>query len=51
MCATFNGNPCITIISSYNHTNDSYEMDIIIFYNKLSSLFGDISKHNVLTIG
>ena len=31
--ATFNGNPCTTIISSYSPTNVSEETELITFYN------------------
>ena len=51
MCASFNGNPCTTIISCYSPTNISDETDIITFYNEQSSLVRHIPKHNVLTIG
>ena len=50
MCASFNGNFCSTIVSLYRPTNASDEMDIITFYNELSSLVQYISKHNVLII-
>ena len=51
MVAMFNGNPSTTIISSYRPTNVSDEMDLIAFYNELSSLVCSIPKHNVLIIG
>ena len=51
MCDLFNGNPCTTIISCYSPTNASDEMEIITFYNELSSLVQHILKHNVLIIG
>ena len=51
ICATFNGNPCIIIISCCSLTNGSDGMDMITFYNKLSSLIRHIPKHNVLIIG
>ena len=36
--ATFNGNLSTTILSCYSPTNVSGEMDLIAFYNELSSL-------------
>ena len=48
MVATFNGNPCTTIISCYSPTNVSDETDLITFYNELSSLVRSIPKHKVL---
>ena len=51
MVATFNGNPRVTIISSYSPTNVSEETELIAFYNELSSLVRSIPKHNVLVIG
>ena len=48
-CASFNGNPCTTIVSCYIPTNVSEEADIITFYNELSSL-RHILKHNILII-
>ena len=36
------------IISCYNPTNARDEMDLITFYNELSSLSRSIPKHNVL---
>ena len=51
MYATFNNNnPCTTIISCYNPTNVSDDRDVIIFYNKLSSLVRHIPKHYILII-
>ena len=47
MVATFNSN----LISCYSPTNVSEEMDLIAFYNELSSLVRSIPKHNVLVIG
>ena len=44
MCATFNGNPCTMIVSSYCLINASDETDITIFYNKLAQ---HILKHNI----
>ena len=38
MCVSFNNNPCTTIISCYSPINASNKIDIITFYNKLSSL-------------
>ena len=51
VCATFNYNPCTSIVSSNSPTNASDETDITTFYNELSSLVGHIPKHNVLIIG
>ena len=48
MVATFNGSPSATIISYYSSTNVSEEIDLIAFYNELSSLVHRIPKHNVL---
>ena len=50
MAATFNGNPCKTIIF-YSFTNVSNETDLIAFNNELSSLVRSIPKQNVLIIG
>ena len=51
MVVLFNGNLSATIISYYSPTNVSEEMDLIAFYNELSSLVHSISKYNVLVIG
>ena len=51
MLATFYGYPGKTIISCFDPTNASEKTDLIIFYNKLSSLFRCIPKHSVLMIG
>ena len=51
MIATFDGKPSATIISCYSPTNVSEEIDLITFYNELSSLVRSILKHNVLIIG
>ena len=51
MAATFNGNPRATIISCYNPTNFSEEIELVAFYDALSSLVRSIQKHNVLVIG
>ena len=51
MLAIFNGNPSAIIISCYSPTNVSEENDLITFYNELSSLVRNISKHYVLVIG
>ena len=45
-----NGNPWTTIISCYSPTNASDEMDVITFYNELSSLVQHIPKHNIVII-
>ena len=50
MVATFNSNPSTTVISCYSPTNASDEMDLITFYNALSSLACGIPKHNILII-
>ena len=51
VAATFNGNPCTTIISCYSPTNANDETDIITFYKEVSSLVRNIPKHNLLIIG
>ena len=51
MLATFNSNPCTTIISCYIPININDETDLITFYNELSSFIRSIPKHNVLIIG
>jgi len=51
MSATFNGNPCMTVVSCYSPTNASDETDVETFYNGLSSLCRHTPKHNVLIIG
>ena len=51
MVATFNGNHRATIISCYSLTNISEEIELIAFYDDLSSLVRSIPKHNVLVIG
>ena len=43
MVATFNGNPSATIIC-YSPTNISEEIDLIAFYNELSSLVHNMGK-------
>ena len=50
MVATFNCNPYTTIISCNSPTNASDRMNLISFYNKLSSLVHSIPKHNILLI-
>ena len=50
MVATFNDNPCETIISCFSPTKIE-ETDLIAFYNELSSLVCSSPKHNVLIIG
>ena len=49
MVATFNGNPCTTIISRYSPTNVSEETELIPFYNEKSPSFV-ASQNNVLII-
>ena len=51
MCATFNGNPCTTIVSRYSTANAPDELNVTTFYVELSSLVRHIPKHNVLIIG
>ena len=51
MIATFNDNPCTTIIFCNSSINTSDETDLITFYNELSSLVHTISKYSVLIIG
>ena len=51
ICASFNGNPCTAIVSCYSLPNTSDDIDLITFYNELSSLTRLIFKHNVLIIG
>ena len=50
MIDTFNSNPRATIISCYSSTNVSEETELIIFYDKQSSLVRNILKHNILVI-
>ena len=49
--ATFDGNPCTTVISCYSPTNTSPEDEVQEFYDTLSSIVRDVPKHNVLIIG
>ena len=49
--ATFNGNHSATIISCYSPTNVNEEIELVAFYDELSSLVRSIPKHNVLVIG
>ena len=42
MAATLNGNPSKTIISCYSPTNVNEEIELIAFYNELSSLVRNI---------
>ena len=51
MVATFNGNPSAKIISCNCPTNVREEVELIAFYDELSSLVRSITKHNVLVIG
>ena len=51
MVATFNGNPRATIISCYCPTNVTEEIELITFYDELSSLVRSIPIHNILVIG
>ena len=50
MCTSFNGNPCMIIIS-YTPTNASDETDLIPFYKELSSLVCCILRQNIIIIG
>ena len=50
LAATFNGKPRATIISCYSPTNVSEEIELIAFYDELSSLVRSIPKHNLLVI-
>ena len=47
MVATFKCNPYAAIISCNSPTNARDETDLIIFYNELSSLVRNITKHNI----
>ena len=47
--ATFNGNPSRTVFSCPTSVSD--EMDLIVFYNEISSLVRSIPKHNVFIFG
>ena len=51
MLATFNDNPCTSIIFCYSPTNASDKTHITTFYNDIYSLVWYIPKHNVLIIG
>ena len=51
LAATFNGNPGATIISCYSPTNVSEEIELVTFYDELSTLVRSIPRHNVLVIG
>ena len=51
MCATFNGNSSITIISFYSLTNGTDETDTPTVYKGLFSIVRYISPKNVLVIG
>ena len=50
ICIPFNGNFSTTIVSWYSPTNGSDKIDIITFYNELSSFVRRIPKHNDLII-
>ena len=50
MCATFNGDPCTTMVSCYSPASASDESDITTFYDGLSSLARHIPKYNDLII-
>ena len=50
MCTTFNGHPCIIIVSCCSPTNASYKtgiITIIIIYSELSFFARHIPKHDV----
>ena len=51
MVASFNGNPCTTVISCYSPTNVTNEEEVIEFYHNLTDLTNAIPKHNVKIIG
>ena len=51
MATPFNGNPRATIISCYSPTNVNEEIELVTYYDELSSLVRSIPKHNVLVIG
>ena len=51
LAATFNGNTRATIISCYSPNNVSEEIELVAFYDELSSLVHSIPKHNLLVIG
>ena len=51
MHTTFNGNNCTIIAPCYSPTNARDELDITIFYDRLSSLARHIPKDNILIIG
>ena len=51
MAPTSNVNPRATIISCYSPTNVSEEIELVTFYDELSSLVRRIPKYNVLVIG
>ena len=44
--ASFSSNDCKTIVSCYSPTNASNEMDMLLFYKELSSLFRYIVKQS-----
>ena len=50
MCALFNSNPCILIISYYGATIPSDKTNITPFYYQLSSLVRCVSEHNIVII-
>ena len=50
MCAIYNGDPSITIVSCYLPNNTREETDITTFDDELSSLACYIPKHNILII-
>ena len=51
MSASFNGNPCTTIIICCNNPTNAIDETDFITYNLLSSLVRCIPKQNVLIIG
>ena len=50
MVAEFNDKPSTTIIAYYSPTNASAETNLDTFYNDLSTLVPNISKHSVLVL-
>ena len=50
LIATINANPKTTVISCYNPTNVSDEVEVERFYENLTSVTRQIPKHNFLVI-
>ena len=51
MYVIFNRNKCTTIVSFYSPTNVNGKIDIITFFDALSSFARNISRRSVLIIG